>query len=247
MPETKPQLIACMLSRNCMSSKNRIRTHSYVMPEWYLSDGEQVKRIRCFITDFQEPYVMVKYGPETPLFDERFINYGYNKVQLIEHLRAAGYQFYILTENYAVDLPHPDSSFRSKYLKGIKGDQSDMRSVYQVFQRELNHIYVGKKPFKVCKTLQSDYYVSVCVVCSCSLLIMRVWNNHVLEEYGSLRNLGVDWTRQLIHVSQVRSTFYNVKRRIKHTSYSISFSSQESMLRRHFSSLVGLSFQMRRK
>ncbi|KAK8805282.1 hypothetical protein WA588_000222 [Blastocystis sp. NMH] len=36
---------------------------------------------------------------------------------------------------------------------------------------------------------------------------MRVWNNHVLEEYGSLRNLGVDWTRQLLHVSHKQASF----------------------------------------
>ena len=106
MPETKPQLIACMLSRNCMSSKNRIRTHSYVMPEWYLSDGEQVKRIRCFITDFQEPYVMVRRTEQLPLFDERFINYGFNKVQWIENLRYLGFEFSVLSQAFAVDIPH---------------------------------------------------------------------------------------------------------------------------------------------
>lgn len=41
-----------------------------------------------------------------PMFDERFINYGYNKVQWLEHLRYMGYDFQILTNGFAVDIPH---------------------------------------------------------------------------------------------------------------------------------------------
>lgn len=32
-------------------------------------------------------YLVLKYTPSLPLFDERFINYGYNKIQYMEHLR----------------------------------------------------------------------------------------------------------------------------------------------------------------
>ena len=44
----------------------------------------------------QEPYVILKRSPATPVFDERFVNYGYNKIQLIEHLRHKGYSFLVL-------------------------------------------------------------------------------------------------------------------------------------------------------
>ena len=64
--------------------------------------------MKCVVADFQEPYVMLRNSENTPLFDERFVNYGYNKVQLIEHLRAAGYQFYILTQAFAIDIPHEE-------------------------------------------------------------------------------------------------------------------------------------------
>ena len=133
----------------------------YVMPEWYFSSSEKVKAIRCFITDFQEPYVMLRYSPETPLFDERFVNYGYNKVQLIEHLRAMGYQFYILNNDFAIDLPHPDSKFRKNYLSGIHTEKSDMREVYSEFQRELNEKYKHIPSFKICKEIQNQYYSSI--------------------------------------------------------------------------------------
>ena len=49
---------------------------------------------------------MLKYTPNTPLFDERFYDYGYNKVQLFEHLRAAGYKFHIMNNIFSVDILH---------------------------------------------------------------------------------------------------------------------------------------------
>ena len=51
-------------------------------------------------------YVILKYTPSTPLFYEDFVNYGYNKVQFVEHLRAANYRFYIMNNAFMVDLPH---------------------------------------------------------------------------------------------------------------------------------------------
>ena len=59
---------------------------------------------------------MLKYTPNTPLFDERFYDYGYNKVQLFEHLRAAGYTFYIMNNVFSVDiLHHPYKSINCVY------------------------------------------------------------------------------------------------------------------------------------
>ena len=91
----------------------------YLMPEWYsaLSDSH-VSRIRCFLTNFMEPsifgipviwrYMMVRYSRDIPLFHEEFVDYGYNKVQYFEHLRQAGFQFYILNHAFAMDFPHPE-------------------------------------------------------------------------------------------------------------------------------------------
>lgn len=49
---------------------------------------------------------MVKRTASLPLFDERFINYGFNKVQWIENLRYMGYEFSVLSHAYAIDIPH---------------------------------------------------------------------------------------------------------------------------------------------
>ena len=67
------------------------------MPSWFIfADSIHVVKLKCMVAD------------STPLFEERFVNYGYNKVQLIEHLRSAGYTFYILTQAFAMDVPHEE-------------------------------------------------------------------------------------------------------------------------------------------
>ena len=81
----------------------------YVMPEWFVtSPSSPVSRIRCFMTDFMEPYLMVRLYPDLPLFDDRFVNYGYNKVEYVENLRQAGFSFFILNQAFAMDFPHPE-------------------------------------------------------------------------------------------------------------------------------------------
>ena len=52
--------------------------------------------------------MMVRYSRDIPLFHEEFVDYGYNKVQYFEHLRQAGFQFYILNQAFAMDFPHPE-------------------------------------------------------------------------------------------------------------------------------------------
>ena len=98
-------------------------------------------RIRCFPSRFQEPYcsefrlpysyVMMRYNEKTLLFDERFINYGCNKVQYVDHLRYKGYAFYIPGDVFSVDLVHKEwdwirmvndsSSFRNRFMNSYGG------------------------------------------------------------------------------------------------------------------------------
>ena len=58
---------------------------------------------------------MIRYSESTPYFDERFVNYGCNKVQFIDLLRNMGYRFYILTQSFAMDVAHHEYT-RSKRL-----------------------------------------------------------------------------------------------------------------------------------
>lgn len=131
------------------------------MPEWFRGTTDPVSQIDCFITDFQEPYVLMRVYENMPLFDERFVNYGYNKVQFFEHLRAAGYQFYILRNAFAMDLPHPDSSFRMKYVASAQGESLKMKQKYSIFQEMLSKVYENTTRFPVCPTYKKQYYSRV--------------------------------------------------------------------------------------
>lgn len=44
----------------------------------------------CFPNRFQEPYLLIKYDEDTMFFDERFVNYGCNKVQYVDLIRHRG-------------------------------------------------------------------------------------------------------------------------------------------------------------
>lgn len=95
---------------------------------------------RCFNHVFQEPYIMVRRSNHLPLFDERFINYGYNKVQWIEHLRWIGYQFGVIAQSFATDIPHPPSNYANTWNKlwEVKNNPNiTMRTVYRKFLTEL--------------------------------------------------------------------------------------------------------------
>ena len=51
-------------------------------------------------------YIMSRYTSSTLLFDERFVNYGCDKIQYIEHLRSLGKSFYLITRSFAMDIAH---------------------------------------------------------------------------------------------------------------------------------------------
>ena len=95
-----------MTSRICLLQKASLYTHAYATKTWPLWKSGSVAKLRCVMNDYQEPYVMLRRSPNTPLFDERFVNYGYNKVQWLEHLRYVGFDYEILTNGFAVDIPH---------------------------------------------------------------------------------------------------------------------------------------------
>ena len=71
-----------------------------------MPESTQYTRLECFKQRILEPYVMVRRFEKLPFFDERFINYGHNKIQWIEHLRYSGFEFNVLSHSYAVDIPH---------------------------------------------------------------------------------------------------------------------------------------------
>lgn len=102
----------------------------FINADWFaLNRTNPIARIRCIPNYEQEPYYFLKKSDKTPLFDERFVNYGYNKMQHMRHLTYVGYQFSILTNAYAMDMPHVKSKLKDSYLHS----QQKMKSLYHSF------------------------------------------------------------------------------------------------------------------
>lgn len=48
----------------------------------------------------------MRYYDNMTLFDERFVDYGCNKVQWVDQLRLMGYEFYLLGRAFMMDIAH---------------------------------------------------------------------------------------------------------------------------------------------
>ena len=100
---------------------------------------------------------MVRKVPGMPRFDERFVNYGYNKVQWLEHLRFVGYDFEVLTRGFAVDIPHKKSKYWSTFVGDLFGKKENgerkavpMKDAYYQFVSELKRNYTRKQVVGKC-------------------------------------------------------------------------------------------------
>ncbi|KAK8809906.1 hypothetical protein WA158_000849 [Blastocystis sp. Blastoise] len=111
LPTDKESLLDCIKKWNCASFRKRHMTHTYLFDQWYSPlYHNPITPVICFLGSKQEPYVVLKKTNDLPLFNEEFINYGWNKIQWIEHLRYTGYNFSILSNAFGIDVPHPRSS-----------------------------------------------------------------------------------------------------------------------------------------
>lgn len=166
-PENLVQLKTCIRTRVCMFHKADMFTHAYTNREWLNWSGKPVMEMKCVINDFQEPYVMLRRSPTTPLFDERFVNYGYNKVQLIEHLRHLSkcfisrsfkdYHFLIIMNSFTMDIPHRNSKFSQTFRKYF--DSTDpMKSLIEEYREELKKKYGTNLALQVCSSKKPQLY-----------------------------------------------------------------------------------------
>lgn len=85
-----------------------------------------------------------------PLYDERFVGYGWNKVQWIEHLRYIGYRFYVFNNGFIIHCPHPECDFchalthRSESLRLFAARMKQIRKVWKTFLRDLHRQHSEK-------------------------------------------------------------------------------------------------------
>ena len=126
VPHNKSDLVQCLNAGICTMRTRYSRTHvricashnpSYMWcllglefregPSFHKWNVRSLTfRSRRVHSPFKCRYVILKYTPSTPLFNKLFVNYGYNKIQFVEHLRAADYRFFILNHAFMIDLAH---------------------------------------------------------------------------------------------------------------------------------------------
>ena len=49
-----------------------------------------LRKWTCFPYEGMEPYTVIRRTADMPIYDPRFVNYGFNKVQYIHELRYRG-------------------------------------------------------------------------------------------------------------------------------------------------------------
>ena len=100
VPRTVDELRECLGSRRCTTfyAHTSPETHgSTPYAEWWKAKAaSEPLPIPCFQHARYEPYVVLPNLPTTPIYSEAFTGYGKNKIELVTHLRFAGFKFYAL-------------------------------------------------------------------------------------------------------------------------------------------------------
>lgn len=100
VPDTFAGLQVCSDFSICQIFKHKTDTHTSTWYKrwWEQTEAEGAYKVPCFDSIRYEPYLLVPKAEQTPLFDERFVGYGKNKIQFVQHLRLLGFQFFVLPQ-----------------------------------------------------------------------------------------------------------------------------------------------------
>lgn len=142
LPSTTKQLNKCRLEERCAQfyGTNAPDTHSTTDYQKWTTATEPYT-IPCFKNVRYEPYVILKKTPTTPLFEERFVGYGKNKIQHINHLRFAGYKFQVLPKAFVIHMPHMTSQSKRAWKTQHTGQRKAMNVLFRNFKRYLEKTY----------------------------------------------------------------------------------------------------------
>ena len=99
IPAEKTHLQKCLRRKVCREFREGQNLHNYYFADWLnASFAQPLVKVRCFVKDKQEPwargrgvtgsYLIVRRSASLPRFDERFVNYGFNKIQYWDRLRV---------------------------------------------------------------------------------------------------------------------------------------------------------------
>ena len=117
-------------------------------------------------------YVVVKKVPGMPRFDERFVNYGYNKVEFLTELRYSGWRFYVLGTAFGIDVPHPRSKYQQKFVSTIMREHRMINK--DVFSQFFNELVKRKKQSVIRTCGKRSREVDI----DASIDFCSVWHKH---------------------------------------------------------------------
>ena len=126
---------------------------------------------KCWPNYLQEPYVLLRSfvmnsyllvyrNDSITLFNEAFINYGFNKISYVETLRREEYRFILAGMIYAFDLPHlpwavyirvmnSRSKFQKSHANNTQG--GNYMTNYYYMQKLIARTKGNQNILKVCK------------------------------------------------------------------------------------------------
>ncbi|KAK9512533.1 hypothetical protein O3M35_000935 [Rhynocoris fuscipes] len=84
-----------------------------------------------------EPFYIVRNN--APLYDERFKQYGFNRISQVCELHVAGYTFFILNNAFLI---HKGFKTLDSFHEDIEKDQNNNRHLFRQFKAELKFKYI---------------------------------------------------------------------------------------------------------
>lgn len=133
-------------------NESAFTNHTFIPKAWFdlrfdaslHSPANQLIDLDCFRLHNTPLYVIVRKSSILPRFDNRFTNHGYNLQEWIQHLRYDGFEFKVLRDGYAVDVPHPNSPHYSHFKEEEKRGQPQMERLFDSFVKKLKEKSVKK-------------------------------------------------------------------------------------------------------
>ncbi|CAM9240661.1 unnamed protein product, partial [Heterosigma akashiwo] len=137
VPRTRAGLRGCFQAREChVFDRHNPEGHSTTgYREWHRQPPDHMRRIACFRSNRYEPYFVVRKHAGLPLYDERFVGYGKNKIQYVAHLRYMGWEFFVVPLSYIIHTPHPKSDSKKDWKRGDHRKQMDV--LYRRFLKSI--------------------------------------------------------------------------------------------------------------
>ena len=147
MPSTFSSLQGCIDARDCVVFDGEYNPQGQASTDvkaWLKLPPGATHVIPCITSERYEPFVALKRTETTPTFDESFTGYGKNKVQLIVHLRRAGFGFEVLSQGFVLHFPHQRSASKHHWLHSSAQRRID--KLFVAFCRQVASRYANIAP-----------------------------------------------------------------------------------------------------